>query len=83
MTQGVSLEGHQRCAVEAPPSGTMCCNTVKLRGVPKALATAPVLKGIAGTRLTTSGTVTAQEMLQWITCSQTLRASSLRVQFND
>ena len=50
------------------------CDTVKLRGPPKASATAVPPKGAGrSTRVMTSGVVTAQGMHQWTIRSQTLR----------
>ena len=62
-----------------------CRDTVKLRGPPKASATAAPPKGAGcSTRVMTSGMVIAQRMHQWTIRSQTLRRfTAIRVQFND
>ena len=71
------------------PSGSQprCRDTVKLRGVPKASATAARRKAGRSTGLTTPGMVTAQKMPQWVIRSQALRPRASppapRVQFND
>ena len=60
-------------------------DTVKLRELPKASATAARRKAQRSTRVMTSGMVTAQRMHQWIIRSQALRPppGGIWAQFND
>ena len=66
-----------RCTATAsgvPPFGAAPRDTVKLREPPQASTTAAHRKVQCSTRVTTSGTVTAQRMQQWTIRSQTLRS---------
>ena len=86
MTQPERVEVRQSRGLVGAPVRPR--HTVKLRGVPKATATAARRKAGCSTRVMTSGMVKTQWMSQWVIRSQALRAPCpgqvrLRVQSND